>query len=454
MLHHTSLLGAARRESRAVCRVARKATEYLAAALSRSGHQSAMGDSAAPSQANPTQPPASLPADALRPRKYGQKEERSAGATAAAMHVVHVIGTLDRGGSELFLLNTIRASHGSSLVNYLICFGEDKFDLEKDFASCGAIILRIPTAYSVLALGRLVRAVRADVIHAHTELNAAIALTVGAAMRVPLRVAHSHTTLFSVARPKTIVRRGYEITARRTIRRMANLKLACGEAAGIAMFGQSPFKVLPNGVDLSEFAFRTADRLSIREELACLGVNSETFLIGIVARLVPAKNHSFILEVLATLRSELGVHLMVVGRGPLEEKLKTQAESLGISSRVHFLGVREDVGSVLSALDVAVLPSRYEGFGLAAVEAQANGVPLIVSSVIDESVRCNENCISLPIDTSDAVTRWRDALLAVRLGSISRQSPSLALNRFDSSVSASTLIRYYVQALGNLGRLV
>jgi glycosyltransferase involved in cell wall biosynthesis len=129
--------------------------------------------------------------------------------------------------------------------------------------------------------------------------------------------------------------------------------------------------VIPNGVDLARF--RDSQAASKRE---IVGLDAP--VIANVGRFEPQKNHTCLLQAMTRVPD---AHLVLIGDGPLRPEAEHLARTLGISERVHFLGRRPDVPQLLRMSDVYVQPSRFEGFGLAALEAMAAGVPVVASSV-------------------------------------------------------------------------
>ncbi|PKM88685.1 MAG: hypothetical protein CVU87_06945 [Firmicutes bacterium HGW-Firmicutes-12] len=140
--------------------------------------------------------------------------------------------------------------------------------------------------------------------------------------------------------------------------------------------GITPDKLVTiyNGIESTKFTHKVRS-----EARAMLGLSSQDQVIGTVSRLIPSKGIDIFLKALAQLNKTQKVKGLIIGDGPLKAILQDSAQRLGLSGKILFLGQREDVPKLLSALDVFILPSRQEGFGLTLVESQWLGLPVIAS---------------------------------------------------------------------------
>jgi glycosyltransferase involved in cell wall biosynthesis len=140
---------------------------------------------------------------------------------------------------------------------------------------------------------------------------------------------------------------------------------------------RSKIAVIYNAVDWGQLQ-ATMGRHEMR---ASLGIPAEAPLAGIIARLTEQKAHRLLFEAIARQPALGNVHLLVVGDGELRDELRRQCESLGVQSRVHFAGARRDLGNVLAAIDVFVMPSLWEGLPLSLVLAMGAGLPVVATAV-------------------------------------------------------------------------
>jgi glycosyltransferase involved in cell wall biosynthesis len=133
--------------------------------------------------------------------------------------------------------------------------------------------------------------------------------------------------------------------------------------------------VIENGVDIEKIK----KALPYNKSDLVDGIDEGTKLVCMVGRFSEAKDQPTLIKAISTLQDN--VHLILVGEGPLLDKNKELANQLGITDRVHFLGFRKDIPEILKTVDIVVLSSHWEGFGLAAVEGMAAGKPVVSSNI-------------------------------------------------------------------------
>lgn len=137
---------------------------------------------------------------------------------------------------------------------------------------------------------------------------------------------------------------------------------------------KTQFSVIENGIYLEQFRNATSyDKKRLMSDYT-----EEIFLL-MVGSFTEQKNHKFILQVINKLSSKY--YLFLAGEGPLQENIRNEAKRLGILNRVIFLGFRKDIASLMKSVDIVVIPSKWEGFGLIAAEAMAAGTPIVASKV-------------------------------------------------------------------------
>ncbi len=329
--------------------------------------------------------------------------------------------TWESGGIESFLNNILSRMDLSGLELHLVAarLGESVFTAPMEalgvrFFELSGSPRRVPENHRLFR--QLLRREHYDLIH--LNLFQGMSLDYARIAReegVPVRIAHSHNTALrrSLLRPaKLLLHRVY---AQRRAGE-ATAFWACSRAAAEFLFPEAllrerGFRFIPNGIDTARFAPDPARRAAIRRELKTEG----RFLVGCVGRLCYQKNQQFVLEVFERLQSlRPDSMLLLVGEGPDREELQRRAAALGIAEQVIFYGVSRRIEELFWAMDAFVFPSRFEGLGIVAVEAQASGLPTLCSEHVPDEAAVTPLFRRLPL--SGGSEAWAEALAALTPG--------------------------------------
>jgi glycosyltransferase involved in cell wall biosynthesis len=277
------------------------------------------------------------------------------------------------------------------------------------------------------------------IVHSHIDAMSYLPLTAAKHADIPVRIAHSHNTSIDPDL-KYLLKTYY----RHRLPSVATDYLACGTEAGEFLFGDRPFTVIPNAIDTSLFVFNQETREKVRAQLQL----DNRFVIGSVGRLTYQKNLGFLLDVFQKL-VELSPDslLLVIGGGEEEEALKKQAAGYGITDKVLFLGIRNDVNQLYQAMDVFVMPSRYEGLPVVGVEAQCSGLPCVFSANITRELKMSERAIFLDIDCT--AEEWARFILGLKGQTDSRAIPHNCLE-MDIERVKDRLQDYYLEKWGTV----
>lgn len=173
------------------------------------------------------------------------------------------------------------------------------------------------------------------------------------------------------------------------------------------------FKLIKNAVDIRDFKYDKQVRNKYRKEL---GIDDK-FVLGNIGRFNYEKNHNFLIDIFSEIYKEnKNTVLLLIGEGDLEKEVKDKVEKLQLNDGVIFLGTRSDVNKLIQAIDVFLMPSRFEGLPVSAIEAQASGVKCILSSNITEEVRVTDLVQFERIDQNDSVVQWKNKILTYKDG--------------------------------------
>ena len=187
--------------------------------------------------------------------------------------------------------------------------------------------------------------------------------------------------------------------------KFATKRLAVSSKAGKALYGSYPYEVIKNGIDCKKFSFNAEQRAAGRERLNL----KDKFVIGNISRFSKEKNQMFLLDIFSSIynRNKSAV-LLFAGSGKTEQTVKDKVKEKGLEDSVLFLGEQADCSYLYQVMDCFVFPSKTEGFGIVAIEAQSSGLYCFVSDgVPDEAVICNTAKIPL----SKTADEWADIIL-------------------------------------------
>ncbi len=244
-----------------------------------------------------------------------------------------------------------------------------------------SIVNRRKVLLYFIALVKLIRAERYDIVHVHgsssiitIELFAAF---LGGCKR---RIAHGHSTscnhkiIHKILRP--------------ILNTISSDRLACGQLAGDWVFGNGNFKILRNGIETEKFKYNENQRNKYRNKY----VLNNQLVFGHVGNFNEVKNQIYVVEIFNEfLKKEQNSVLVFMGDGvPHIDIVKNRVKELGIIEKVLFLGSVDNVYQVQQAIDIMLLPSLYEGLPNVVIEWQIGGIPSIISDVItDECIICD-----------------------------------------------------------------
>lgn len=224
-----------------------------------------------------------------------------------------------------------------------------------------------------------------DIVHSHYFQLDCLVFPIAKRKSGSICISHSHSTKLSDFKIKAIRNRLLSIN----INRAADVWAACSDKAGETLFGKhysssSKRLIIRNGIECKHFIFKQDDRVSIREEF---GYTDSEVVIGHIGRLAPQKNHFFMIDVFKCLADfDDKYRLLLIGDGPLDKEVREKVKQSRVENKVIFAGVRNDVPRMMNAFDLFLFPSVYEGLGIVAVEAQANGLKCVISDTVPRDV--------------------------------------------------------------------
>lgn len=321
--------------------------------------------------------------------------------------VLIIAGGLQLGGAERVAANISKYAPPDEFEFHYVVFEGIENLYGSEIEKRGGRVFTIPAPGKgyfqyVRVLEKLIRENRYVAVHSHTMFNSGINLLVARLCGVPCRIAHSHTTKTEI--PVSCKQKIYEMGMRILIRLTATGLMACGTEAGYWMFGRKAFDkkgiVIRNGIDTDEYSWSQKKRNDIR---SMIGMEN-AFVIGHSGTLNPLKNQIFLIRLMPEIlkrRPEATLVLLGSGTEEYQMELVSETQKNGTQDSVFFAGAVHNVAEYLCAFDVFAFPSLREGTPLALLEAQANGLPCVISDRIPKDVYLTDLITPLSLSSKE-----------------------------------------------------
>lgn len=366
------------------------------------------------------------------------------------IRVLHVIGIMNRGGAETMIMNLYRHIDRSKVQFDFVENSSEPAIFDEEIISLGGRIYRCPHYNGknhftyVKWWNEFFQAHSKEypIVHGHLGSTAAIYLAIAKKYGV-YTIAHSH----SAGTDHSMKSYLYRIMSHNT-RNVADYFFACSEAAGLDRFGRkvtsgTHYAVLNNAIEVDKFSYNPDVRQSVRREL---GYEPNQIVVGHIGRYTKEKNHAFVLKIFSELKKlNDDARLLMIGGGPLHTQITQASERMGIFSDTVFTGVRSDVDQLVQAMDIFVRPSLYEGLPVTMVEAQAAGLPCLISDKVPPECILTEGLVDV-MPLSAGAEAWADEILEKRNTPRTDRSAEIAAHGFDITTEAVKLQEFYLSA--------
>lgn len=364
--------------------------------------------------------------------------------------VLHVIGSMNRGGAEAMIMNYYRSIDHTKVQFSFVENCEDRSAFDDEIESMGGEIYHCPhfngkNYYQYRTWWRRFfkeHSGEYQIVHGHIGSCAAIYL--GEAKKSgAYTIAHSHSSGTDHSLRAIL----YQIASYNT-RNIADYFFACSAEAGVDRYGKKVvkserYKVIYNAVDTNLYRKNDLERKNIRKQF---GIGDDEIVIGHVGRFSAVKNHHFLLEIFEHIYKKYpATKLLLVGGGELDQVIREKAAERGLADQVIFAGIRADVNRMIQAMDVFVFPSIYEGLPVTLVEVQTAGVPCVISDCIPkESILVKGLVDVMPL--SESAESWAERALKRAKEPHWETQQQIKEKGFDIVENAKWLEKYYIEA--------
>lgn len=355
---------------------------------------------------------------------------------------------MNRGGIESYMMNYYRHFDRHKIqVDFVVHNAGGYGYYDEEIKELGGKIYMLPQKSKhpftyTNGLKKILQTSEYKIIHTHMDAMGAWVLKVAKECGIPVRIAHSHNTQHLTTNP---IKLYFLEKARKSINLYATHRMACSEAAGKWLFGDAPFEIIRNAIDIDRFIYNSETRKKIREEL---NIKPREFVIGHVGRFDTQKNHRFLIDVFQKVHQQCPqTKLLLIGEGRLMNEMKTKVEQYGLDNCVLFMGSRNDVNLLYNVFDLFVLPSLFEGLPVVSAEAAVNGLESFLADTITNEASIGNRTSYLPLDKSVWANTLSNAIKTYK----GRQAAQFDLHQsgYDITIEAEKLQNIYLDLWKN-----
>lgn len=350
------------------------------------------------------------------------------------IRIAQMMTDMNYGGVEMSIMNYYRHIDHSKVQFDFIALENSKIPMKKEIEQLGGRIYIVPKYYHLIdyekAIQKIFKVNNYKIVHSNMNTLSVLSLYGAKKAGIKIRIAHNHSTAGKGEIKKNIIK--YILKPFSKI--YPTHLCACTRYAGEWLFGKkADIKILHNAIDVQKFKFDKSIRDKVRKEINL----EDKFIIGHVGRLCFQKNQEFLIDLLYEVRKKKDAVLLLIGEGDTK-KLKEKAKKLGMLAYIVFLGPEDNINNYYQAMDCFVLPSRYEGLGIVAIEAQAAGLPTICSTAVPREAKITDLVDFL--DLNAPISKWAEKVKSVKRKDVSEEIKKAG---YDIKMESEKLLQYY-----------
>lgn len=371
-----------------------------------------------------------------------------------ALRVLHVIDNLGQGGVQRYLFGYLSHMDRKKVIFDFVVQTENVGSLEEEVCSLGSKVYHLPSSINEREAFRkrfdsIIHEGGYTIVEAHQNHRCLYPLLLAKRAGVPVRIAHSHSSYPA----SSIIKAAYRFYFKTRIPWVATELWGCSDCANRWLYGNRSLKkavIVPNAIDAKRFLFNEENRHAVRSEYKIEGP-----CVGHVGAGGAAKNYPFILDLFKEIAErDASARLLLVGCSASSQNgaLGDEAAKRGVIDKVIFTGPVSDPEKYLSAMDAFVLPSLFEGFPIALLEAQANGLnPITAAGVVTAEVNVSGRVRYIPNGTIN-IHEWVDAVMAQVRVPRALMDNSVLNSGYDIVGASNALQERYLKLGGLTGR--
>lgn len=328
------------------------------------------------------------------------------------IRIAQIMGKWVGGGVEAVVMNYYRNIDRNKVQFDFICDDDSTCIPKEEIKNLGGKVILIPPYQKVFKyhkeLKKVLKEGKYKIIHSHINALSVFSLWAAKSAKVPVRIAHSHSTSNKKEWKKTLLKN----ILRPFSKIFATDYFCCSELAGRWLFGNKTYDqgkvyLLNNAIDVDKFKYNEKVRKAKRKEL---NIKDKDLVIGHIGRFVKQKNHEFLIEIFNEIHKQnKNTILLLAGDGPLKEAIQNKVKELNLDKNVKFLGQRNDVNELYQAMDLFLFPSLYEGLGMVLIEAQCAGNLCFASTEVPSVAKLTDNLNFISLSTTPE--KWATDIL-------------------------------------------
>lgn len=358
------------------------------------------------------------------------------------IRVAQMMTEMNYGGVEMVVMNYYRHIDRSKVQFDFYVLEGSEIPQREEIEKLGGRIYIVPHYKHLLqyekTLIRLFKENGYKIVHSHMNTLSVFSLRAAKKAGVPVRIAHNHSTAGKGEYKKNIVK--YML---RPFAKIYPTELfACSHLAGDWLYGKNAnYTVFNNAIELDKFAYNKQIRDKIRKQYHI----ENKFVVGHVGRFCYQKNHDFLIDIFEKVHEkEKDAVLLLIGEGELEDEIKAKVHRLGLDNCVIFVGACNNVNEMYQAMDVFVFPSRYEGLGMVAIEAQTAGLPVVCSINVPKEAKILD-----VVYFENLIDKYVKKVINLKNLKRTNTAESIRKAGFDIEQEANKIVKMYNQLLLN-----
>lgn len=319
--------------------------------------------------------------------------------------ILHIIGGMDRGGAESYIMNTLRnidrKKYDFTILTFLAPRDGKKYAYADELKKLGVKMVSVvdnrfrhPNKF-INDVAKVVSDGKYDIVHSHIDFMSALSLAGARKGGAKVRIAHSHNTFNSKFESKRM--RAVAAILRKKLNREATIRLACGKDAGEFLYGENKeYTIIHNGIDLKKFAYDVDARKKMRDEMKISGKAMVFLNIG---RFEAQKNQEQLINIFSDyVRKHGDARLVIIGEGSLKQNIEDKIASERLEESISLLPAQDNMERYYSMADIFVLPSLFEGVPTVGIEAQASGMKCLFSDKVPIETKLLDSAEFLPLE--------------------------------------------------------